>query len=109
MSFICINRFFDFNISKTSMSGTFKLGVIQRSNKRWYNLSSHKQQVEWQNRILNSFDFPFTNGFTEGCNNKIKVLKRNAYVYRSFNRFRNRILHIFNHKKLSLNKEKEAA
>ncbi|MEG1104386.1 MAG: transposase, partial [Oscillospiraceae bacterium] len=28
-------------------------------------------------------------------NNKIKVLKRNAYGYRNFNRFRNRILHMF--------------
>jgi transposase len=35
--------------------------------------------------------------FTEGCNNKIKVLKRNAYGYRRFDRFRNRILHIFSH------------
>ncbi len=25
-------------------------------------------------------------GFTEGCNNKIKVLKRNAYGYRNFER-----------------------
>ena len=31
---------------------------------------------------------------------KIKVLKRNAYGYRNFNRFRNRILHMFNYKKL---------
>ncbi|MDD6490031.1 MAG: transposase, partial [Clostridia bacterium] len=45
--------------------------------------------------ILNSFDYSITNGFTEGCNNKIKVLKRNAYGYRNFKRFRNRILHIF--------------
>ena len=30
-------------------------------------------------------------------NNKIKVLKRNAYGYREFDRFRNRILHIFSH------------
>lgn len=28
--------------------------------------------------IINSFDTNITNGFTEGCNNKIKVLKRNA-------------------------------
>lgn len=34
---------------------------------------------------------------TEGCNNKIKVLKRNAYGYRNFKRFRNRILHMFSH------------
>ena len=48
--------------------------------------------------ILNSFDVPYSNGFTEGCNNKIKVLKRNAYGYRNFGRFRNRILHMFSYK-----------
>ena len=51
----------------------------------------------WKNGIFNSLETPFTNGFTEGCNNKIKVLKRNAYGYRRFDRFRNRILHIFSH------------
>lgn len=54
--------------------------------------------INWQNGILNSFTVPYTNGFTEGCNNKIKVLKRNAYGYRNFRRFRNRILHMFNYK-----------
>lgn len=49
----------------------------------------------WYTGILNSFCTSITNGFTEGCNNKIKVLKRNAYGYKNFNRFRNRILHIF--------------
>lgn len=53
----------------------------------------------WAIPILNTFDCTFTNGFTEGCNNKIKVLKRNAYGYRNFDRFRNRILHMFNYKK----------
>ena len=51
----------------------------------------------WLPGILKSFDTPITNGFTEGCNNKIKILKRNAYGYRNFNRFRNRILHMFNY------------
>ena len=51
--------------------------------------------INWITGILNSFSTPVTNGFTEGCNNKIKVLKRIAYGYRNFNRFRNRILHIF--------------
>ena len=53
----------------------------------------------WSTSILNTFDYPYTNGFTEGCNNKIKVLKRNAYGYRNFKRFRKRILHMFNYKK----------
>jgi transposase len=51
--------------------------------------------VRWSKGILNSFDCPYTNGFTEGVNNKIKVLKRNAYGYHNFTRFRNRILHMF--------------
>lgn len=65
--------------------------------------------INWQSGILNSFETPYTNGFTEGCNNKIKVLKRNAYGYRNFKRFRNRILHIFNHKKKEDNTENEVA
>ena len=50
--------------------------------------------INWQDYILNSFDCPYTNGFTEGVNNKVKVLKRNAYGVRNFSRFRNRILHM---------------
>jgi transposase len=46
----------------------------------------------WQPYILNAFDCPYSNGFTEGVNNTIKVLKRVAYGYRSFNNFRRRIL-----------------
>ena len=34
----------------------------------------------WLTGILNSFSSPYTNGFTEGCNNKIKVLKRNTVI-----------------------------
>ena len=59
-----------------------------------------KTLVNWHKGILNSFDVPYSNGFTEGCNNKIKVLKRNAYGYRNFERFRNRILHCFSHKNI---------
>lgn len=47
----------------------------------------------WQNEILNAFDTKLTNGYTEGCNNKIKVIKRNAYGMANFERFRKRILH----------------
>ena len=35
---------------------------------------------------------------------QIKVLKRNAYGYRNFNRFRKRILHMFNYKKSNIGK-----
>ena len=62
-----------------------------------------KTMQNWYTGIINSLYYPITNGFTEGCNNKIKVLKRNAYGYKNFNRFRNRILHIFSHQKLHKN------
>ena len=55
----------------------------------------------WFDGIISSFAYSYTNGFTEGCNNKVKVLKRNAYGYRIYRRFRNRNLHIFSHQKLS--------
>ena len=48
----------------------------------------------WFSGILNSFETSYTNGFTEGTNNTIKVLKRNTFGYSNFNRFRNRILYI---------------
>ena len=48
----------------------------------------------WRTEILNSFAHPYTNGFTEGCNNRIKVLKRVSFGMPRFKRFRRRILHI---------------
>lgn len=51
---------------------------------------------DWQEEILNAYTTGLTNGFTEGCNNKIKVIKRNAYGMRNFQRFRKRILHTMN-------------
>lgn len=50
--------------------------------------------LNWTEYILNAFDCHYSNGFTEGVNNSIKVLKRVAYGYRNFDNFRTRILHI---------------
>ena len=58
--------------------------------------------TNWKEEILNSKLIKETSGFTEGCNNKIKVLKRCGYGFRNFERFRNRILHIFNKKSPNL-------
>lgn len=87
---------------------TKDLSEMKQDFKNWLNsvdttnLKPFKRCVNtyfnWKKGIFNSLETPFTNGFTEGCNNKIKVLKRNAYGYRRFDRFRNRILHIFSHK-----------
>ena len=51
----------------------------------------------WLPYIVNSFiDKRFSNGFTEGLNNKIKVIKRVGFGYKDFRFFRLRILYIMN-------------
>lgn len=46
----------------------------------------------WMPQVINAFLLPYSNGYTEGTNNKIKVLKRISYGLRHFDRFRVRIL-----------------
>jgi len=46
----------------------------------------------WKTEILNMFKYGFSNGYTEGCNNKTKVLKRISYGCTNFERFRTRRL-----------------
>ena len=50
--------------------------------------------TSWHDEIVNAFLLPYSNGFTKGCNNKTKVLKRNSYGVRHFGRFRARLLMI---------------
>ena len=50
----------------------------------------------WKPYILNAFDCPYSNAFTEGCNNAIKALKRVAFGFRNFSNFRARILQAAN-------------
>ena len=53
----------------------------------------------WMPYIVNSFiDKRFSNGFTEGLNNKIKVIKRVGYGYKNFEFFRLRLMYILNGK-----------
>ncbi len=47
--------------------------------------------TNWKEYILNSFDYRYSNGYTEGINNKIKVIKRVAFGFRNFENFRKRI------------------
>ncbi|MBE6946541.1 MAG: transposase, partial [Ruminococcaceae bacterium] len=42
---------------------------------------------------MNALDFPWTNGYIEGCNNKTKVLKRVCFGMPNFQNFRSRILY----------------
>ena len=46
----------------------------------------------WRPYILNAFDIRLSNGFTEGCNNAVKALKRASFGFSNFSRARKRIL-----------------
>jgi len=46
----------------------------------------------WRAYILNAFDIHLSNGFTEGCNNAVKALKRASFGFSNFSRSRKRIL-----------------
>ena len=60
----------------------------------------------WLPYIVNSFiDKRFSNGFTEGLNNKIKVIKRVGFGYRNFKFFRLRTMYILNGKISGISKK----
>ena len=86
--------FYDFMSSSTKTEARKKL--------RFFILAAQASQLtefnacltmlgNWSKYILNAFDCCYTNGYTEGTNNAIKVMKRNAFGYRNFENFRNRI------------------
>ena len=50
--------------------------------------------TSWRTEIANIIGETLSNGFIEGSNNKIKVLKRISFGVQNFDRFRNRILHL---------------
>lgn len=47
----------------------------------------------WYAEVAASFYYNYTNGIAEGINNKIKVIKRQAYGIRNFDNFRRLIMH----------------
>ena len=74
-------------------------------------IEASKTISNWLEYICNSYiDRRFTNRYTEGLNNKIKVIKRNAYGYKNFSFFRLRLMYIFNGKisgKINKNQKKK--
>ena len=82
---------------KQSNAYTAKAGL-----ERWFelveqsNIEEFKSVVKtfkrWKTEILNSFVYPYSNGYIEGINNTTKVIKRQSYGMKSFDRLRKKIL-----------------
>lgn len=69
-------------------------------------IEASKTIENWLPYIVNSFiDERFSNGFTEGMNNKIKVIKRVAFGYKNFDFFRLRLMYILNGKVSGITKK----
>lgn len=69
-------------------------------------IEASKTIENWLPYIVNSFiDERFSNGFTEGLNNKIKVIKRVGFGYKNFDFFRLRVMYILNGKLSGISKK----
>ena len=71
--------------------------LVEVLNKQYNNLSSYmktsiKSLKKFLPYIKNTLKYKYHNGFIEGNNNFIKVLKRIAFGFRSFTRFKARIM-----------------
>ena len=57
-----------------------------------YGRKAIKTFINFENYIINAFDYDLSNGIVEGTNNVIKQLKHNACGYRLFSHFKARIM-----------------
>ena len=63
---------------------------------------------QWKEEIWLGIQTGYNNGFTEGCNNTIKVLKRICYGFRNIINFRRRIIFLLNNKARQARRSKTA-
>ena len=51
-----------------------------------------KAYINLEEYIINSFDYKYSNGITEGMNNLIKQIKHTACGYRKFNHLKAKVM-----------------
>ena len=90
---------------KETFRAWYRLTIPEQATAKlsaWYRQVEDSHFPEWQavpetlrsreTQIINYFYWPLTNGFTEGKNNVVGVVKRRAYGFRNFSNLRRRIL-----------------
>ena len=75
----------DFKVLQSSLNNNY--GKISS-----YMITSIKTLKSFSKYIINTFKNKYHNGFIEGTNNFIKVIKRIAFGFRNFSRFKARIM-----------------
>lgn len=71
--------------------GLLELGEWLSKAEKYF-ISSQSTIIRWLDEILAYFDNRTTSGVVEGINNKLKLIKRNAYGFTNFENFRTRCL-----------------
>lgn len=80
-----------FNKTDDWYTAVLKLGMWLSKAKKYFP-NSNNTFIRWFDEIIAYFDNGTTNGAVEGINNKLKLIKRSAYGFRSFENFRVRCL-----------------
>ncbi len=73
------------------LEGLFKIGNWLSHADNYFS-DSRKNIIRWLDEIIAYFDNRTTSGVVEGINNKLKLIKRSAYGFRSFDNFQTRCL-----------------
>lgn len=89
------------NILQTKESLKHFYKEVEKANVPEF-LNAIKTLQNWQIEVLNGFAYNYSNGFLEGINNLTKVMKRNSFGFRSFKRFRAKILLTHKYKKMGV-------
>jgi len=94
-AYLLKEKFYEFMDAKDSTSAKHKLKEFLMH----YHIADIPEYTacvtmlnNWKPYILNSFDYRYNNGYTEGINNKIKVIKRIAFGFRNFDNLRTRVM-----------------
>lgn len=66
--------------------------VVENSNLKEFKACTRAFH-NWFKEIINAFEHNYTNGVTEGLNNKIKVTKRVSYGIKNFKNLRNKVMY----------------
>lgn len=74
--------------SKEEARRKFKMIILYLGDTNSHYIQTwRKTLIYWQEYILNYFDNRTTNAFTEGCNTKIKMIKRMSFGFRNIDNY----------------------
>ena len=75
------------NYEKAEKQFKYITMLFESANQNRYLGTTARTWKNWREQILNYFNNKTTNGFTEGCHTKIKMMKRVSFGFRNINNY----------------------